>query len=115
MWVRFARFHFIEKSAAEFMPNSRSAKKSLRQSQDNRARNRVKRTVLRNALKKCRAAAGTADAEPAFRLATKKLDQAAAKRLIHPNTAARLKSRLSKVLKDAKAKPEAAAPAASSE
>ena len=99
------------------MPNSRSAKKSLRQSLENRARNRVKRTVLRNTLKKCRAVAGTAEAEPAFRLATKKLDQAAAKHLIHPNTAARLKSRLSKVLKNAKATAEASAatPAASSE
>jgi ribosomal protein S20 len=38
----------------------------------------------------------------------KTLDRAAAKNLIHANTAARTKSRLSRVLKDAKAAPAAA-------
>jgi small subunit ribosomal protein S20 len=37
-----------------------------------------------------------------FRLAVKKVDQAAAKGVLHRNTAARLKSRLSKRLKAAK-------------
>jgi small subunit ribosomal protein S20 len=59
-------------------------------------------------LKKCHAAAGTAEADATFRLAVKTLDRAAAKNLIHANTAARTKSRLSRVLKDAKAAPAAA-------
>jgi len=91
------------------MPNSASAKKSLRQNKTRRALNRTQRSTLRTVLKKCRAAAGTPDADAAFRLAVKKLDQAAAKHLIHPNTAARTKSRLSRVMKDAKAAPAAAA------
>ena len=41
-------------------------------------------------------------AESEFRLASKQLDKAAGKRVIHPNTAARLKSRLSKSVKGAK-------------
>jgi small subunit ribosomal protein S20 len=84
------------------MPNSVSAKKSLRQSQTRRLRNRSQRTSLRNVLKRCRIAAVGDDAEAAqsaFRLAVKSLDQAAAKNLIHKNAAARTKSRLSKLLK----------------
>lgn len=85
------------------MPNSKSAKKALRQSQDARLRNRSQRSALRTSVKKVRLAAEGDDreaADAAFRLATKKLDQAAAKRLIHPNKAARTKSRLAKLLKN---------------
>ena len=91
------------------MPNTASAKKALRQNRQRRLRNRSQRSALRTAIKKCRASAGTQEAEAAFRLAVKKLDQAAAKRLIHPNTAARTKSRLSKFLKKAKASASAGA------
>jgi small subunit ribosomal protein S20 len=84
------------------MPNSPSAKKSMRKSEVRRERNRSARTVLRNVLKRCRAAAVGEDpaaAQTAFRLAVKKLDQAAASHLIHKNAAARTKSRLSRLLK----------------
>jgi small subunit ribosomal protein S20 len=84
------------------MPNSESAKKSLRQNQTRRLRNRSQRSALRTILKNVRAAAEGTDPEAtqkAFRLAVKRLDQAAAKNLIHKNTAARTKSRLSKYLK----------------
>ena len=83
------------------MPNSSSAKKSLRQNKKRRLRNRSQRTALRNVLKKARAAAAQGDAEStekAFRLAVKRLDQAAAKKLIHRNNAARTKSRLAKLV-----------------
>lgn len=85
------------------MPNTSAAKKALRQNVVRNARNRSQRSTLRTILKKCRAAAGTADADAAFRIAVKSLDKAAAKNLIHANTAARTKSRLSKLLKNAKA------------
>ncbi len=84
------------------MPNTPAAKKSLRQDAKRNARNRSQRTALRNVIKKCRAAAAGDDSavtESAFRLAVKKLDQAAAKNLIHNNKAARTKSRLSKLCK----------------
>ncbi|WP_437185851.1 30S ribosomal protein S20 [Planctomicrobium sp. SH668] len=83
------------------MPNTSSAKKALRQSDKNRLLNRTQRSALRTVIKKARAAAAGTDeavAQEAFRLATKKLDQAAAKNLIHKNAAARTKSRLSKLI-----------------
>ncbi|MFQ5734309.1 MAG: 30S ribosomal protein S20 [Planctomycetaceae bacterium] len=87
------------------MPITSSAKRALRKSKVRRDRNRTQRTALRTVIKKCRAAVGTADADAAFKLAVKRLDQAAAKNLIHANNAARTKSRLSKLMKAAKAAP----------
>jgi small subunit ribosomal protein S20 len=87
------------------MPTSKSAKKRLRQSLERRARNRAVKSSLKTQIKKVSASAAGGDGEATeeeFRLAVKKLDQAAAKRVIHPNKAARLKSRLSKRLKAAK-------------
>ena len=84
------------------MPNSAAAKKSLRQSEKRRAVNRIDRSALRTVIKKVRIAAAGDDKEAtdaAFRLAVKKLDQAAAKNLIHKNKAARSKSRLARLCK----------------
>lgn len=84
------------------MPNSPSAKKSLRKSLKRREMNRPQRTALRTAVKKVRKlveAKDEAGAKDAFRVAVKKLDQSADKSLIHKNTAARVKSRLSALLK----------------
>ncbi|MEK6236016.1 MAG: 30S ribosomal protein S20 [Planctomycetales bacterium] len=89
------------------MPNTKAAKKRLRQNITRRVRNRSWRTALRNQIKKVGAALESANVEASeaeFRVAVKKLDQAAAKRLIHRNAAARTKSRLSakvKALKNA--------------
>ena len=87
------------------MPITSSAKRALRKSLVRRERNRTQRASLRTAIKKCRAAAGTPEADTAFRSAVKALDQASAKNLIHRNAAARTKSRLSKLLKAAKSAP----------
>ena len=90
----------------DVMPNSASAKKRLRQSQDRRAQNRSVRSALRTQIRKVRAAvtAGDADAaEAEFKLAARKLDQAASKNVLHANATARTKSRLSKAIKGIKA------------
>ena len=82
------------------MPNTAAAKKALRQSKARREHNRKLRSALRSVLRKAREAAASGDAESseaAFRLAAKRLDQAAAKNLIHKNKASRTKSRLSKI------------------
>lgn len=79
------------------MPNTSSAKKSMRQNEKRRLANRSQRSTLRTVLKRCRMAATSDNAEEreqALRTAVKKLDQAAAKNLLHKNTAARTKSRL---------------------
>jgi len=89
------------------MPNSLSSKKRLRQSLDRRTRNRAVRSKIRSQIRKVREAIAAGDAEKCaaeFRLAVKRLDQAASKRILHPNAAARIKSRLSKAIKGATAK-----------
>lgn len=74
------------------MPNIASAKKNMRKSRAATVRNRAQRSALRTALKK----ANAPDATPAAKLAaTKLLDRAARKGLIHRNTAARRKSKMS--------------------
>jgi small subunit ribosomal protein S20 len=78
------------------VPKIQSAKKRMRQSRKARERNRQQRAALRTALRKARAARGTDKAAEAARSAHALLDRGARKRLIHPNTAARLKSRLAK-------------------
>jgi small subunit ribosomal protein S20 len=88
------------------MPNTASAKKRLRQNIMRRARNRSVRADVRTQVRKVRRAIADSDAEAGeaqFRLAAKKLDKAAAKRIIHPNAAARIKSRLTAALKSLKA------------
>lgn len=84
------------------MPNTASAKKALRQNAKRRLLNRSQRSTLRTALKKARAAVAGNDAAAAteaVRVLTKRLDQAAAKNVIHKNAAARTKSRLARIVK----------------
>ena len=88
------------------MPNTAGAKKRLRQSEVRRARNRSTKSALRTQVKKVRKAVADGDVDTGkaeLQEAVKKLDQAAGKRVIHPNRAARLKSRLSKALNKATA------------
>ncbi len=57
---------------------------------------------MRTQLRRVREAVASGDSEKAqteFRIAAKRLDQAAAKNLIHKNAAARSKSRLNKLVK----------------
>lgn len=87
------------------MPNTKSAKKRLRQNIKRRTRNRAVKSSLKTQIKKVRATALSGNGEQAeaeYRLACKKLDQAAAKGVIHRNTAARHKSRLSARLRAGK-------------
>ena len=84
------------------MPTIASAKKRLRQNVVRRERNRSIKRAVRTQCRKVREAINTGDAELAeneFRLAVKKLDRAGSRNIIHPNAAARLKSRLSAKVK----------------
>ena len=82
------------------MPRIESAKKRMRQARSRAAQNRTQRSRLRGALKKVRTATGDA-IEAAYAEAVKLLDRAGRKHLIHPNAAARQKSRLAKLKKKA--------------
>ena len=89
------------------MPNSNSAKKRLRQNKKRRLHNETIKSSLKTQLRKVHAAVAGDDPdarEGAFQAAVSSLDRAAAKKVIHPNAAARLKSRLSSKVKAAKAK-----------
>lgn len=101
------------------MPNTDSARRALRKMERRRAKNRNERSALRTSVKKVRAtavaaASGSAkleDAKSVLQLAIKRLDQSAAKHLIHANKASRDKSRLTKLinkLSQASATPPAA-------
>ena len=84
------------------MPNTKSAKKRLRQTVTRTALNRYVKSTVRSQVRKVREAVVAGDLDAArteFRLAVKRLDKAAAKRVIHPNAVARLKSRLSAAIK----------------
>jgi len=89
------------------MPNSKSAKKRMRQNESLRVRNRARKSAIKTELRKVREAitSGKLDvAETEFRTATTKLDKAAASGVIHANVASRSKSRLSAAIKAAKQK-----------
>jgi small subunit ribosomal protein S20 len=93
------------------MPNTKSAKKRLKQSLARRTRNRSTRSALKTEVRKVRESLAAGNVEQAaneFKLVTKKLDQAAANNVLHDNAAARIKSRLSGAIKVAKQKPQAA-------
>jgi small subunit ribosomal protein S20 len=88
------------------MPNIKSAKKRMRQAVVRQARNRAAKSELRTLTRKATEVAAKGKPEDglaALQLASKRLDQAAAKKTIHKNAAARRKSRLSAAMKRAKA------------
>ncbi len=80
------------------MPNIKSAKKRVKVIAVKTERNKAQRSALKTEIKKANAAieAGAEDRQEAVRVAIKKIDQAAAKGLLHKNTAARRKSALAK-------------------
>ncbi len=80
------------------MPNTKGAKKRLRQSVVRRDRNKSQKTRLRHSLRKFREAVAAKNIDEATslsRIAGKLLDKAASKGIIHANKASRLKSRMS--------------------
>lgn len=78
------------------MPNIKSAKKRVKVIATKTMRNKAINSALKTDMKKANVAIETnaADKAEAVRVAIKKIDQAAAKGLLHKNTAARKKSRL---------------------
>ena len=82
------------------MPNIKSAKKRVLVAEKKARENRAVKTALKTVLKKAdaAAAAGAPDSAEAIRVAIKKVDQAAARKLMHKNAAAHRKSALMKKL-----------------
>lgn len=82
------------------MANIASQKKRNLQNEKRRLRNKAVRAELKTRQKKAEVAAveGADDAEALYRTAIKRIDQAAAKGVLHKNAADRKKSRLTKRL-----------------
>lgn len=83
------------------MPNIKSAKKRVKVTQTKALQNKMYRTALKTEMKKYDAALASGDmaaAQAAYKIAVKKVDQAAARGIIHKNAAARKKSQFTKKL-----------------
>ncbi|MBI4230287.1 MAG: 30S ribosomal protein S20 [Planctomycetes bacterium] len=82
------------------MPHSKQAAKRARTSARQRLKNREEKSKIRTGIRKYDAAvaAGSAEAPALLSLCHKMLDQAGAKRLLHPNAAARKKGQLARKL-----------------
>lgn len=78
------------------MPNLKSSQKRLRTSLKARRRNRSLRSRMRTAIKKVHQAPDHTTAQQALRQAISIIDKTAQKGVIHPRTAARYKSRLTR-------------------
>ncbi len=80
------------------MPNIKSAKKRVKVIAVKTAQNKAMKSSLKTVIKKAELSLANAadDREATVRMAMKKIDQAAAKGLLHKNTAARKKSALAR-------------------
>jgi small subunit ribosomal protein S20 len=84
------------------MANIASAKKAARQAVKRRASNTSQRSTLRTAIKEVRKAVAAGDkaaAKAVFQRSVSTIDSIADKDILHKNTAARYKSRLSAAVK----------------
>jgi len=98
------------------LPNTRSARKQVRVTQRRRLRNKSMRSLCKTNITKAEKLIFSGEfevAEKAVKTAITSLDKVAEKGIIHPNNAARRKSRLMKKLNEARAtsSAESSAPA----
>jgi len=86
------------------LPNVKSAMKRVKVTKAKTLKNTMRKSALKTAIKKCKEAIALnkESADEIFSSTAKIIDKAAAKCVIHKNTAARKKSRLAKALNVAK-------------
>ena len=97
-FVAACRAHPAARTRREDLPmaNIKSQKKRIRTNAKRAERNKAVRSELKTRVKRAQTTVGTDDNAEAVRMAVKRIDKAAAKGVIHPNAAARKKSRLMK-------------------
>ena len=79
------------------MPNTKSAIKRVSVTRAKSIKNVMRKSALKSAIKKCKAAIGTGEnAQKTLFDTVSQIDKAASKGLIHKNTAARRKSKLAR-------------------
>jgi len=76
------------------MPNTKQAKKRVQTSDKARIHNKTIRSAMRSAIRGVLEAESAEEARARLPLAMKRIDKAAKRRVLHPNTADRTKSRL---------------------
>ena len=76
------------------MPQHKSAAKRVRQDAKRRLRNRYQKVRLRSLIKDIQSETDRAEAETKLNEAKAQIDRLAGRRVVHPNTAARVKSQL---------------------
>lgn len=83
------------------LPNIKSAIKRVKVTETKSLKNTIKKSALKTSIKKCSEAIENNDANKAeiMKNTVQAIDKAAAKGLLHKNTAARKKSRLAKAAK----------------
>jgi len=81
------------------MPNTKQAKKRVRQDEERRQHNKTVKSSMRTAIKRVLLADDPEAAKKALPAAMKRIDKAAKNNVIHDNAAARYKSRISKASK----------------
>lgn len=86
------------------LPNIKSAIKRVEVTKTKTLKNTIKKSALKTSIKKCSEAIQNKDASVSsiFNDTVKSIDKAAAKNILHKNTAARRKSKLAKALNAAK-------------
>lgn len=86
------------------LPNIKSAIKRVEVTKTKTLKNTIKKSALKTSIKKCSEAIESKDASASSVLSAtvKSIDKAAAKNILHKNTAARRKSKLAKALNAAK-------------
>lgn len=86
------------------MPNIKSAIKRVEVTKTKTLQNTIKKSALKTAIKKCNETIQNKDTSAATVLSdtASSIDKAAAKNILHKNTAARRKSRLAKALNASK-------------
>lgn len=90
----------INSQEVKSLPNIKSAIKRVKVTKTKTSNNLTKKSALKTSIKKCKEAIATNDAAVSdiVKSAVKSIDKAAAKNLLHKNTAARRKSSLAKAL-----------------
>jgi small subunit ribosomal protein S20 len=87
------------------MPNHKSAEKRMRQNEKRKQINRSNRTRVRSSIKRLRGALeGEGDAKTLLPMTVSTIDKAVQKGVMHKNTAARHKSRLTARVNQASSK-----------
>ena len=93
----------IKSQEVKGLPNIKSSIKRVEVTKSKTLKNTVRKSALKTAIKKCSEVIGSNDSSASSVLSTtaKSIDKAAARNILHKNTAARRKSRLARALNTA--------------